>query len=586
MTYRYGTQFVPQMSDTAIELVAFRDWFTEETGGLGRYAHMRKAMQQLFPDREWTSWDDLRARAFCNPDYWVHRGESKFHFQGNVGCASSGKTDFWGTAAYMWWLCDPLNSAVVITSIQKAMIRQRSWAVIQRCFHTLGDRGLAEGNFVDSRMVLQAQKGDDKHSIMAIAVGTGETQKAMQRLAGIHTDRIMVVIDEAPGTPEAIFHVMTNMRKGAREFVLVAAGNAISRMDAHGRVCEPKDGWNSVDENTEAWETKGVAEWAIDPGVCLHFHGKRSPNVKRKKTIYPFLYTLEDHQAAQGKEDTLHYWIYDAGFWAPEGISNTVLDEPMILKSGARDRVTWDAGVEGVAALDPAFGGDECVLRFGKIGNPIGGPKCLQVEEKVPILLKQKSPYPVDYQIARQVMAACRKRNVEPKNFVIGATGTGRGVAAILEAEWSPFIVKVEEGGKPSSTPVSASDGTLCADVYDRKITELWMNVREILLGGQLKGLDMETCVQFCKRTYTVKGRKYSIEKKDEFKARVGRSPDDADCVALMVELARQRGLVFTGIPREKSLTDMRLKAAREIDELYQEDGVKPGEGWMEWLED
>jgi hypothetical protein len=588
-TTKYGLVFPDFYSPAAIELACFDRWHSAENGGLGRYGHFKNALKLLFPDREYNPWDDLRARAFCDRDNWVEvgGGSQLFHSHANVGCASSGKTDFWATVAVLWWMANPMESSVAITSIHKKMIRQRSWSIIQRCYHALNDGKF--GQMIDSQMEWRAAKGDGKHSIMALAAGEGETNKAVQALAGLHTKRIMIVIDEASATPDAIFNVITNLRKGASEFIVVAAGNAHSRMDAFGRFCEPKGGWNSVDEDTEIFDTAGVKEWDVEPGVCIHFHGKRSPNVRAGKTIYPYLYTLENHLASKGKEDSLYYWAYDAGWFPPEGVSNTIFDEPTVIKCSGMTNVTWEDTPLKVAALDPAFGGDECVLRLGKIGKPEDGPRCLEVGEKFLIKLKQKSPTPVHYQIARQVMDICQKNGIEGKNFAMDTTGNGGGVAAVLQAEWSPMILKVEFGGAPSEMPVSNSDGRTCKEVYDRRVSELWFNCRELLEGKQLRGLDRETVVQFCKRVYDLETKKKRVETKDKMKERVGRSPDDADCVSVMVELARHRGLATTGIPMKGgTLSQLRMKAALEADEVYHtEDEPTVNEpSYLSWLED
>jgi hypothetical protein len=243
--------------------------------------------------------------------------------------------------------------------------------------------------------------------------------------------------------------------------------------------------------------------------------------------------------------------------------------------------------------LDPGFGGDECVLRFGEWGDVEGGRRVLEVKEKVPIRISAKSKDPVDYQIARQTIAECTKRRVKPECFGLDATGTGRGVAAILSEEWSPLIHKVEFGGTPSDNPVSQDNPTSCRDAYDRQVTELWMDLRELLVSGQLKGLDRDTVVQFCSRVYFYKGKKIAIETKEDCKKRLGRSPDDADSVVVMGRVARHRGLSPKRLLGDK-LVKSRMDKALEADELYRDEGdggnneqmKDPVERYMGWLED
>lgn len=549
MRYRdkYGHRFPESYSDAAIELYCFSHWVDESIGGLGRYQHFSNAVKMIYPDFVWDDWFEMRVRAFCDPENWVIKEQQRFLCLANVGCKSAGKTHGLSLIGFIWWLSMPQYSTLAITSIQKAMVRARSWAAIQKYYYALPERNGM--HIVDSMMKIQSMdprtgRKSDKHSIIGLAVGQGETDKARQKLAGMHPEkRYMLIVDEAAGTPEAIFAAVPNMRGGCQEFVLIVASNGESRMDPHGRICEPIDGWNSVNLETGTWRTKGVKEWQIDSGVCQHFPGHRSPNVKRSKTIIPYLYTYENYLDSKGKEDTLAYWVYDAGFWAPEGITNTVFDEATIQRVDGMGTFTWKSWRKGVGACDPAFGGDDCTLRFGEYGDIEDGRIGMQLREKVPIKLKQNDKTPLDYQIARQIINECQKRGVSPEDFGIDATGIGQGVASILAEEWSPLIKRISFAGSPSDVPVSQDDPRPCKEAYDRKVTELWYQCREILVAGQLRGLDRETVSQFCKRTFELKGRKISLEKKEDCKLRMGRSPDDADCVAVMAEVLRQRGL-------------------------------------------
>lgn len=564
---RYGRYWDDRWSDSAIELYCFNEWLTEEDGGLGREQHFINALKLLWPKLEWNDWLDWQVRQFCAPENWIIDGSSKFLNINCTGCATSSKTFTWSLIALTWWLAGPFESRVAICSIQHQMIRSRVWPVIIGHMNQLPGK---IGHLIDSKTTIQATRGDDKHSIFGQAVATGETAKAVQKLAGIHPRRYMIVVDEAPGTPEAVFESVGNASKACAEFILVTLGNATSRMDPHGRICEPVDGWMSINQDTGQWRTRGVREWAIKPGVCLHFHGKRSPNVRRGKTIFSYLYSFENWKDAKGREDTLDYWKMDAGFWPPEGISNTIFDEATVEKVGAKDTVLFRSMKDKLGAMDPAYGGDEPVLRFANLGDMEDGKRVLQCVEKVPLRLSEEDRLPVDYQLARQAIEACKARGVKPECFALDITGRGAAIRSIMVEEWSPLVVGVEFGGAPSSTPVSADDGTLCKDAYDRRVTELWYNARELLLASQLKGLDVETVRQFCSRTYGYKGqgRKKCVEPKEECKLRLGRSPDDADTVAILVELARQRGLSpsrgIIGV-----LAKSRMAKAIEVNEVY-----------------
>jgi hypothetical protein len=333
------------------------------------------------------------------------------------------------------------------------------------------------------------------------------------------------------------------------------------------------------------WKTTGVREWNIKPGVAIHFSGRRSPNVRRGKTFIKYLYTRENWIDAQGNENSLGFWRQDEGFWAPEGLVSTVFDEAAVSRVGGMGRYTWESKSELVAALDPAFGGDEIKLKFGTVGDIEGGRLALEVGETVPVIIEDKPDESAERQIGRQIIQHCKKRGVKPECFGLDATGTGRGVASYLQDNWSPLINKVEFGGAPDDAPVSADDPTSMKDAYDRKVTQLWYQCREMLLAGQLRGLDAPSVQQFCKRMYDYRGKKIVLEKKDECRARIGRSPDDADCVAVMCHVARQRGVVVQG-GGQMVKGNRWLPAALEADTVYETETVEEEIGPMGWFDD
>jgi hypothetical protein len=359
-----------------------------------------------------------------------------------TGCGASGKTFAAGFYASLWWQADPANSIVCLTSTTKEMIGRRVWPVVQWFSTHAKDPTTGKvfncGHMVDSRKMLQATKGDEKHAIFAMAVAQGETQKAVENLKGMHANRILLIIDEATGTPPAVVETVANMRKGCRDFTVLVIANAVSHLDCHGRVCRPEGGWESITVEDAEWKTSGVPEWELPPGICMHFDGSKSPNVVAKRTLYPFLYSWEDYRSAlkHGVTKSVKFWSQTRGFWAPEGISDTILTEPLIEHHQGRSDTTFLSERKSVAFLDSAFGGDDCVAVFGAIGNTDGGD-VLQIEESLLILPSAEVKDPVDHQVARQYKNACIARGVQPENAGADATGTGRGVYAILCEEWS-----------------------------------------------------------------------------------------------------------------------------------------------------
>lgn len=564
--HKYGLKLDAKYNDIQLELKAFCLGWPEEYGGLGKFGHCRRGMEMLYPRMQWNPWLERMFKAFCNEDYAVKQDGNIVRVVSLVGVAAAGKTFATGRYAHFWWLAAPNDSIVILTSTSKLSIGQRVWPVIQSSYYEAREAYAAFmsvhpdqvqiGNLIDSRKILQATKGDEKHAIFAQSVKDGETAKAEAFIRGQHACRILISIDEAGETPEAIYGAISNMRKGCFDLTIIISDNSVSRLNPHGRCCAPRGGWKNRIHAADHWPTEGVPEWQIDPGVCHQFRGADSPNVIAGRTLYPYLYTWEDYKNSQkeGIKNSLRYWRYDAGEWAPDGVSNTVFNEVMAMNCQMQEGVTFLSFSEPISFLDPAYGGDDCIQCIGRIGDVEGGRAG---ERRLAILIEKMIPIGVEpgkcgsdgkeidviTQIAMSVIANCKIYNVQAKNFGLFTTGAGIGVASRLFTDWSNEILQVEEGGRPSDLPASLTDSRPAKDVYDRKVTELWFSAREFALGHLLRGVDNTTLIELCMREFETVGKpwKYCIEKKEDFRPKLGKSPDRADSLCGLVELARVR---------------------------------------------
>jgi hypothetical protein len=534
---KYGMQWPHDEKDRVgeflMELHCMKQNHGMNEGGLGRYGHFRQAAQLAAPWVEWNPWSEKIVRTLCSRKTVIM-----------TGCAAATKTFTTSLFGYIWWNAQPLGSSVVLTSTSAKMVRKRIWPIMQQIYRETKFR---RGNIVDSKTTLQAVKGDDKNGIFAMAVREGPIEKALGNIKGVHNERMLVVIDEATDTPEAIFEAINNLQKGCKEFRLVVIANATSKLDPHGKLCEPLGGWNSISVDDDEWEIKGVPKWGVEKGICLHFDGERSPNVLLGEDKWPFIFTCKDLKKAQASEDArLHigYWKDTRGFWAGEGVCNTVFSESLIDKFDGKGRHTFLRAKFTVAFCDFAFGGDECVFQSADIGDIGDGKLGIQLHVPLTIPILAQSSEPVHYQIARRCIKECEDRGVEPHRFAGDSTGEGGGVMSIISEEWSNRIVWVEFGGSPSEMPASNEDMRPSNEVYDRKVTEMHFSAREFLRASQLKGMNDPACVDLCAREYTEQKRKKRLDKKDEAKKILGHSPDHGDALVGVCELARRLGVI------------------------------------------
>jgi hypothetical protein len=557
----YGLDFSkhPSITQLEIELLMAKEPDPSVYSGYGRDRHIKHVIQMLWPwaYKGWNDWSELCLWAWCNYDEI-----------GTTGCAAAGKTFTFTMLSLVEYLSQPHASRLALTSTTVPSLRGRIWAEVTNFMTPVVP--LFGLNVVDSQTKIQFKKGDDRNAIIALAVDSGSVEQAVGKLQGVHTDRMIIVVDEAAQTQPAIFSARANLQVGTTYYRFVAIANASSQFDAHGKFCEPKGGWSTITADDEHWET--------NTGICLHFDGLRSPNVKAGQTIYPKLFaqTNIDTIKKNHGENSLEWWSYVRGFWAPTGVRNTVLDAATIQEGRAREQIVWQGeGVKTIAALDPAFttDGDDCCLRFAKVGKATDGGLAMLLTETIKIQLEERVDYPLFYQVADKTIAELQKRGVQPEDFTLDATGGGAGIADIISQRWQNGFRRVSFGGAATDDLVSTEDDKTGREVYFNRVTQLWFNTRQLVMAGRLRGLDDDTAKELCTRLYSLKNEKIRVESKKEMKLRTsGTSPDKADACALLADLyIYQNGLgVAAGAEGQTPYDFENFMLANEIESSYE----------------
>jgi hypothetical protein len=534
-----------QPIDTPLQIA--RSGYLTARDGETRYRYFRKFTDLIWPDVEWNPWLEHMIRSVCDDRTETRDGQTVIRVISWTGPGSSGKSFSSALFGAAFFLIAPDDTSVAYTSTSLKAMGGRSWGVMVDLWQSAYNpdtRSKFPWHMINSRKMIQRVRGDEKYNIACYAVGQGELLKSVDQLKGRHTPRMLLVVDEANSTPDAIFHVIPNMILGCFELVILVIGNAVSYYDNHGKTCEPAEGWPSITIDDMDWKTKGVPDWQLPPGLCCHYDGDKSPNVQAKKTIYRHIYSYENWLRSQtAVQNSISYWSQNRGFWPPEGMVNTVFSDPLIARCDGTGFLDFVAGRVVYGFLDPAFGGDRCVLRFADVGELENGRHGIQLRQPIYIEPRVDNESERDYQIARRVIEECKAEGVKPAQFGSDATGIGRGVHAIIAAEWSSEIVRVEWGGKASDKPSSQADGRPAHEIYDNRVTELWFRAREFMEAGQLKGLGSEDVKQFCSREYEHKGRKYRLSTKPECKTKLGYSPDEADSTAGICEVVACNGI-------------------------------------------
>jgi hypothetical protein len=546
-------------------------WCARRGVASGRYYHRKRIIELLWKqpqDLVWHSWIDRALRSFCSYD-WITW----------TGPAASAKSSNASLFALVYWLEKPNATSVIMASTTRSALARRLWYYVQDYHSKIDENFGYVGEPLYSQYMIRWREGDMKNGIYGLAIEDGPIEEAMHNLIGYHNERVLLVVDEAQGTREAIFRACDNLAKNP-EFKCLLLGNAESREDPHGRFSEPINGWLSVDcDKDEEWQTRGGPSHGR--GLCVFFDGRRSPAIVEPEggKKFPFLINQEQINAALDyykTPDDPRFWSQSIGFWPPVGFTRTVLDEVIVRNKHVTEPATWYTSFTQGAALDPSYeGGDRKVFlpfRFGRLPTPVEGQYTWQIEFGVPVELQisVRDEMEVHYQIMQQCVERCKALNIPPDHFALGSSGEGGGLLSIFRREWGP-VVGIEEAGKVSERPVSAANPKPCNEEYDRVVSELMFAVREFAVNDSLRNMPEQAVRELCVRKWEIANKKVRVETKDELRTHYNKSPDYGDAVAFCVELARRLGAIAGHIMRGED-SDWLKEAQAEYDSMIADD--------------
>jgi hypothetical protein len=400
----------------------------------GAFIHRKAAIQLIWQSAGiiWHPWIDRSLKSFCSYN-WVTW----------TGPAASAKSFNASLIGLLFWLEFPEGTSVIMASTTRDALARRLWYYIQDLHSKIRPRpDLTIGQALYSEYMIRLRAGDKKNGIFGLAIEDGPVEEALHNLIGYHNTRVLLVVDEAQGTREAIFQATDNLAKNP-EFKCLLLGNAESREDPHGRFSEPLGGWISVDpDSSEQWETRGGPAKGL--GCCVFFDGRKSPAITELggDRKYPFLINqrqIDDALAYHGTTEHPRFWSQSIGFWPPIGITQTVLDERIVLNNHVREAAVWYTDYLQCAVLDPSYeGGDRKVFlpfKFGQVPAEDGKKWLIEFGSPVELKISVRDDQEIHYQIFHQCVDLCRERNIPPNRFALGSSGEGGGLLSIFRRE-------------------------------------------------------------------------------------------------------------------------------------------------------
>lgn len=580
----YGVQFLDnlpngqkaQYNDLYVEARCFLRGGTLSTGGLSKAQHFKNLAKIMWGPKSkkpfvWHPWAEDMLEEACQ-QMWLYLS----------GAASVGKTDFMAVWGIVNWVCSPQHTLVLFTSTSLKEARQRVWGSVIQYYSAYSDnkgKPILPGKIIDSVGMIRTVDGVNKYSDKCgIHLITGEKSKEREnigKLIGLKNKRVFLMGDELPELSPALVEAAKSNLLSNPQFQMIGAGNFKSIYDPFGTESEPEHGWSSVTPEHTRWKTK-------NGGVCLRFDGMKSPNIIEGHDKWPIYnsQTLKRQRESMG-EHTAMFWRMCRSFPCPDADANRIYSDADFIRGAVHERVRWQSTPTRVASLDPAFatGGDKAIAYIGSYGISTEGKWTLQYDRRVEIredIRKKDESRPL--QVAKGFRDLCTTEHVAPENAAYDASGGGIVFGSLLGEIWSLKLLGVQFGGSASERPVSVKDKRPAKDAYVNRVTELWFGGVDFIHSGQIKGLSKEAAEELKERRYdTVKGMtmRTRVEKKDEMKLRINRSPDDADSAVILLELCRAR-FRFTpegmeGV-RKQTTGTFKQKAVR-LQRIYASDG-------------
>lgn len=325
------------------------------------------------------------------------------------------------------------------------------------------------------------------------ALGFKAADTAPDRFQGFHADHLLVIKDEASGIHPIVHEALDSTLSSGiltRELMI---GNPIH---AAGHF------YDAFHSKRSLYHTMTIA--AAD-----------TPNFAGRGVVRPYLITpawAEEKRLEHG-EESAYYLSRVLAEFPRQGVDSLI---PLAWCEAARARPARDGGGAVEIGVDVAREGDDESGYYLRCG-----PDILRWEFwRLPDLM----------QTAGRIAAVARAYGARVRRIRVDAIGVGAGVADALRQEFGRLVEDVNVGAAPSTGPVRSGE----PEPLNLK-AELYWGLRELLRTGAINGLeDEETISQLVAVRYatTVTG-KFKIELKEDYKRRVGRSPDRAEALLL-----------------------------------------------------
>lgn len=401
---------------------------------------------------------------------------------------------------------------------------------------------------------------DKRACISIVKVPVGDEGKG--RLQGFHpiprpkdhptlgkVSRVRAFIDEAEEVPigiwEGVYNMITTI-DGTETIKVVAAYNPKDIAKKVAQIAAPAKGHEWVaDTDAEEWLSK--EKWSV-----LRIDAAKIENVQERKNVFQGFQTYEGFRELETKNggNSLEYWTFGRALYPPDGASNNIISQRVL--SDQRGDFVFLSKTIRCAGVDVAVEGrDLAVMTIGRWGlatefrrsdgtrikfkNP---RMCLQVDQQIEL---NKGSTRI---VANDIRDKARAFKIDPAWICMDRTGNGATVHDYLCEVWDDSVQGVDFNKSATDIKILEEDLETPEEQYEGVVTEVWYALAKWLEFGYVA---ISPSVRSDPLEQELLGRKYKlgggkktrVEKKDDYKGRLGHSPDFGDSMTVLVHAVR-----------------------------------------------
>ncbi len=381
-----------------------------------------------------------------------------------------------------WWLSThpPGSAFVVSTAPTFQQVRGVLWREVGRAFR----KGKLPGRVNQTEWWI----GDE-----IVAFGRKPADTDSTAFQGIHAEYVLVILDEACGIPLELWTAAGSLAANDRSRML-AIGNPDDPGSHFADVCKPGSEWNLI---------------RVGYMDTPNFSGEPVPDELKSLLIGPVYVEEMRHDVGEDSPPWISKVLGEFPDDADDGVVRVSALRACMTGDQAHDKLTpvelgWDVGASG----------DKSVLRertgpvAGRVWYPRGADLMAQCGEVV------------------QAILATRATSIK-----VDVIGIGHGAADRLEE------LRREGVHKCRVVRVNVGAGSSKPSRFPRLRDQIWWEVGRQLSedrGWDLSGCSDAVVAQLTAPKYSLDSSgRIKVEPKADTRARIGRSPDDADALLL-----------------------------------------------------